>query len=423
MKTMTTIFSTTNLKCLRWAIVKTIALLTISLSGQTGEVSSACDSLHHRMLTIDTHIDTPVRLALPGFAIEKKYNHLEHYASIDISRLAKGCLDAGFWAIYSPQGPLTKSGFEISYVNAKRRLSQVKTMVKQQREHFRFAQSSSELSVVGGDGRHTIVLSIENAYPIGEDLDKLDEFYAAGVRMLGLVHVRNNQFADSSTDQKGARWNGLSPLGVSLVKRANQLGMILDASHASDQVLDQLLDISKAPIVLSHSGAKGVYEHPRNVGDRLLVKLAQSGGVISMNTYSAYLRKLKVDSRRSQERQTFIQKMYDGEDSGQPMTFQTFNDGLVSIDKKYPYEVASLDDYMQHFFHALNLLGPAHVGVGADWDGGGGVIGLEDVSMIPKITNVLMENGYSEEDLSNIWSGNIIRVFREVEKVARDLQR
>ena len=131
--------------------------------------------------------------------------------------------------------------------------------------------------------------------------------------------------------------------------------------------------------MLSHSGAKGVYEHPRNVGDRLLVKLAQSGGVISMNTYSAYLRKLKVDSRRSQERQTFIQKMYDGEDSGQPMTFQTFNDGLVSIDKKYPYEVASLDDYMQHFFHALNLLGPAHVGVGADWDGGGGVIGLEDV--------------------------------------------
>ena len=200
-------------------------------------------------------------------------------------------------------------------------------------------------------------------------MDKLDEFYAAGVRMLGLVHVRITNLQIVLLTKKGCAWNGLSPLGVSLVKRANQLGMILDV--ISDQVLDQLLDISKSPIVLSHSGAKGVYEHPRNVGDRLLVKLAQSGGVISMNTYSAYLRKLKVDSRRSQERQTFIQKMYDGEDSGQPMTFQTFNDGLVSIDKKYPYEVASLDDYMQHFFHALNLLGPAHVGVGADWDGGG----------------------------------------------------
>tara|TARA_Y100001958_G_C20887912_1_gene315326 strand:- start:213 stop:560 length:348 start_codon:yes stop_codon:yes gene_type:complete len=115
--------------------------------------------------------------------------------------------------------------------------------------------------------------------------------------------------------------------------------------------------------------------------------------------------------------------MYDGEDAGEPMSFQTFNIGLVSIDKKYPYEVASFEDFMQHFFYALNLLGSAHVGVGADWDGGGGVIGLEDVSMIPKITSALMENGYSEEDLSNIWSGNILRVFREVEKVARELQK
>ena len=105
------------------------------------------------------------------------------------------------------------------------------------------------------------------------------------------------------------------------------------------------------------------------------------------------------------------------------MSFQTFNEGLVSIDKKYPYEVASFEDFMRHFFHALNLLGPEHVGVGADWDGGGGVIGLEDVSMIPKITSALMENGFSEEDLSNIWSGNILRVFREVEKVARELQK
>ena len=377
--------------------------------------------VHERLFTLDTHIDTPIRLALPGFDIHRNYHYQDFYSAIDIRRLKRGGLDAGFWAIYSPQGLLGNAGFEVAYINAKRRLAQINQMVSKHPEFFRFARSASELLDASEDGRHAVVISMENAYPVGKDLNRLDEFYQSGVRMLGLVHTRNNQFADSSTDLRGPRWRGLSPLGIQLVLKANRLGMILDASHASDQALEKLLEISKAPIVLSHSGVKGIFEHPRNVGDRLLIKLAKFGGVISMNAYGTYLKTLKVDSHRSAERQALVQQMYDGEDAGRPMSFRTFSEGFLSIDKKYAPERASFGQYMRHFVYALELLGPEHVGVGADWDGGGGVIGLEDVSMIAKITNFLLGKGYSEGELSNIWSGNTLRVFNKVEEVSREL--
>ena len=405
-----------------WFSVLLLVLLWQTSLAENKNVFGSDKSLHRSLFTLDTHIDTPIRLALPGFEIGVSYDYRDYYSAVDITRLAEGGLDGGFWAIYSPQGLLNKAGFEISYINAKRRLSQIITMVSNHPGHFRLARSVSEVFEMAEDGRHVVVMSMENAYPIGEDLHRLEEFYQSGVRMLGLVHTRNNQFADSSTDRAGPRWGGLSPLGAQLVLKANRLGMILDASHASDQVLEQLLEISRAPVVLSHSGAKSVFEHPRNVGDRLLKKLARSGGVISMNTYGTYLKALKVDSRRLDERQALVQQMYDAEDLGEPMLFERFSEGFLSIDKKYTPERASIDEYMRHFLYALELLGPEHVGVGADWDGGGGVVGLEDVSMINKITTILTEKGYSESELSNIWSGNVLRVFHKVEAVAADLR-
>ena len=306
----------------------------------------------------------------------------------------------------------------MSYKNAKRRLAQIQNMVKSNPDSLVLAKSTQEINRLSGDSRHIIVLSMENAYPLGNDLTKLNEFYKKGLRMLGLVHVTNNQFADSSTDKKGEKWGGLSPMGKELVKRANDLGIILDGSHASDKAVLQLIELSRAPIVLSHSGVKGIFEHPRNVDDNLLRELAQKGGVIQMNAYPSYLRKIIYSKDRLEARRAFFDKMYAMEDNNQPISFQEFSSILKEIDKQYPPQDAYFQDYMNHFDHALKIIGPYHVGVGADWDGGGGVKGMRDVSMIPKITDYLATAGWGEKDLQQIWGANLLRVMRKVETLS-----
>ena len=228
---------------------------------------------HYEFFTLDSHVDTPLMLSLPGFDINKRYNSEKFESSIDYARLKSGGLDSAFWVIYSPQGPLERNAYATSLKNAKRRLDQLSQMVSENPRKFVLVKSSDQLKSMKNDQRHVVLISIENAYPLGEEIDNLDYFYNAGVRMLGIVHFSNNQFADSSTDPSGEKWGGLSPRGVALIKKANSLGMILDASHASDKATEQMIELSKTPIILSHSGLKAVFDHPRNIDDDLLKKL------------------------------------------------------------------------------------------------------------------------------------------------------
>ena len=210
------------------AITSTILLLIISACA--GHNYSE-NNLHQSLFTIDSHLDTPIRLSFPGFDIKKHYDPDRYATSVDLHRLQKGGLDAGFWAIFSRQGPLTSKGYQTAYNNAKRRLFQVQNMVRTNSDSFVFANTSEEIQELSHNMRHIVILSMENAYPLGTDLNNLNDFYDEGLRMLGLVHVSNNQFADSSTDKEGELWGGLSPLGVKLVKRANNLGIILAVSY------------------------------------------------------------------------------------------------------------------------------------------------------------------------------------------------
>ena len=165
-------------------------------------------------------------------------------------------------------------------------------------DHFAAALRADDAAAIAAQGKRIVYKSIENAYPLGEDISRLDEFYAAGVRMVGLVHMANNQFADSATDPAGPKWSGLSPLGKALIRRANRLGMIVDLSHAHDAALQQAIELSTTPVILSHSGAAALYAHPRNVNDALLRDLAASGGVMHINSLSGYLKKLDTDPAR-----------------------------------------------------------------------------------------------------------------------------
>ncbi|MBI1339121.1 membrane dipeptidase [bacterium] len=386
-------------------------------------VSPAAYALHQRLMTLDTHLDTPALLVQPGFDIRADNSAIRNRSQVDLPRMRAGGLDGGFWVIYTPQGPLTKEAYQRTRDVAILRSLAIHTMVAASPNDFALATSSTDAARLNAEGKKIVYQSIENSYPLGEDLSLLQTFYDLGVRMVGPVHSGDNQFADSSLPRgNGPRWGGLSPLGKELVKEANRLGVVLDASHASDETLSQMIDLSATPIILSHSGTKELYDHPRNAPDALLVKLARSGGVIHMNALGSYLRKLDPSPERAAALAALAEKYGPVGDIPADRRDAYFADRLA-LNDAFPEPLASFEDYMDQFLHVLKLVGPEHVGVGADWDGGGGVSGMRDVADLPKITQRLLAGGYTESDLQAIWGGNVIRLLKAAEDHAASLRR
>ncbi len=371
---------------------------------------------HQAMLTLDSHLDTPASLDLPGWRIEDAHDVDVDFTQVDLPRMRKGGLDGGFWAVYTPQGPLDAAGKAAARDFAFRRLLSIREMVASHHKTMDLALTAGDAERIAKTGKRVVFISMENAYPLADDPTLVRSFHAMGLRMLGLVHFANNQFADSSTDPGGPRWGGLSPLGRELVTEANRLGLVVDASHASDAVLDQLLAQSRAPIILSHSGCKAIYDHPRNVDDERLRRLAAAGGVIQINSFEHYLKALP----RNKERDAALRALSDRID--QPGLSVAEYRALLAerraLVARYPVEHASFDDFMAHLLHALKVVGPDHVGIGLDLDGGGGVTGMRDAGSLSRITTALRAAGYDDAAIEKIWSGNLLRVVAAAQAVA-----
>lgn len=389
-----------------------MALLPLTAQAEAPVVTKQVYQLHQKLLTLDSHLDTPASLDLPGWSIEEGHEVHGDYTQVDLPRMKKGGLDGGFWAIYTGQGPVTIEGFRKARDFAILRGLSIRNMVAADPANFALALEAKDAAPIAAAGKRVVYLSIENAYPLGEDVTLLKTFYDIGVRVSGFAHFAHNQFADSSTDPSGKpRFGGLSPLGKELLKEMNRLGIVPDASHSSDQVLDDLLALSTTPILLTHSGCKAIYGHPRNIDDDHLKALAAKGGVIQMNAYGTYLRASKPNPQRQEAlKALFGQLREDAKLS--PEKRAELLAKRQEIDRLYPdTDRPTFDDFMAHMLHALKVVGPDHVGIGADWDGGGGVVGMEDVVDLPKITAALLKAGYSEADIQKIWSGNVLRVL------------
>ena len=382
------------------------------------EPSPEVVEMQRKMITLDTHLDTPASLDLPGWSIMDRHDVHTDFTQVDLPRMKQGELDGGFWAIYTPQGPLDAEHYAQVRDFAVLRGMSIRMMVAAHPDQFELALKADDAARINAEGKRIVFMSIENAYPLGEDVSLLKLFYKMGVRETGFAHFRNNQFADSSTDPDGPKWHGLSPLGLQMLAEANKLGMIIDASHSSDEVLDQLIAKSTTPVVLSHSGCKAIYDHPRNVDDARLRALAAKGGVIQINSYGSYLRAHKPNPQRDAAMGALFSTMR--EDAKMtPEAYHAYLAKRREIDAKYPdTDRPTFDDFMKHLLHALKVVGPDHVGIGMDWDGGGGVAGLEDASQLPKITAALLKAGYTKDDIAKIWGGNILRVMRQVEAAA-----
>lgn len=402
---------------MRMGVVMGAALIALlSGSAWAQAVPKKVVQLHQKLLTLDSHLDTPASLDLPGWSIDEEHGvHLD-YTQVDLPRMKKGGLDGGFWAIYTSQGPLTVEGFRKARDFALLRGVSIREMVAADPANFALALEAKDAAPIAAAGKRVVYMSIENAYPLDEDVSLLQTFYDMGVRVVGFAHFAHNQFADSSTDpSKKPRFGGLSPLGKQLLSEMNRLGVVPDASHSSDQVLDDLLALSTTPVLLTHSGCKAVYDHPRNIDDAHLKALAAKGGVIQMNAFGTYLKA----SKPNPERQKAMGALFASMREGAKVSAETRAQLLAKrqeIDRLYPdTDRATFDDFMAHMLHALKVVGPDHVGIGADWDGGGGVVGMEDVLDLPKITDALLKAGYSEADVAKIWSGNVLRVLAAAE--------
>lgn len=391
--------------------------LSVLAVARADEFDVRAHALHTHMISLDTHLDTPANFLRPGWDMADRHVYREDFSQVDFPRMKEGGLSGGFFAVYTPQGPRTPEGLALARDYALEVALAIRTMIASHPQACELALTPADAPRIAAKGKAIVYMSMENGYPLGKDLTLVKTFYDFGVRVIGPVHFENNDLGDSASDAKGPEWHGLSPEGKALVAECNRLGILLDASHSSDEVFHQMIALSKVPIILTHSGSRAVYNHPRNATDDMMRELASHGGVIQMNTYGTYLAALPPAPERNEALHQLFAKI--GSRSAlTPEQHAELFVQLAAINRKYPPVMTTFEVFMAHMLHALEVVGVDHVGIGADFDGGGGVVGLEDATGYWKITAALLRHGYSEADCEKIWSGNALRVLKLAQDAA-----
>jgi membrane dipeptidase len=289
-------------------------------------------------------------------------------------------------------------------------------MAARQAGECEIALTAADGPRIAANGKRAIYISVENGYAIGRDLTLLKAYHDLGARFFGVAHSAHTDLADSATDAAPPEWQGLSPLGREAVAECNRLGLVLDGSHASDAAARELIALSQTPVLLTHSSCRAVRDHKRNAPDDLLRELAAKGGVIQMNTVSAFVVAAPPNPELDAAQAKLVQRTAGRTLSDEENALAYLE--RLRLRRALGKNRATFDDFLKHLFHAVEVAGVDHVGIGADMDGGGGVVGLEDVSAYPQITLALLKHGLSESDVEKIWGGNTLRVLRAAEEFA-----
>ncbi len=368
-------------------------------------------AIHERLVVLDTHLDTPVHFDRPGWSIAVRHSFATDLSHVDLPRMRDGGLDGGWWVVYVPQeGGLDNSGYAAARAYAARRLDAIHRVVGNHADAMEIARRPDDAWRIAARGRRVVFISVENSYPVGDDLSLLAHWRDRGVTMAGPVHNRGNQLGDSAGGP--VRWGGLSPLGRRWVAEMNRLGMVIDVSHASDAAFDQILALSAAPVIASHSGVRALYDHPRNLDDARIRALAAKGGVLQIN--SVFLNRFNVSPARS--------ALYDRMDRWaelSPAEQRAIADEWTALTASGDIlQDADFSMFMAALIHCIDLVGYEHCGIGADWDGGGGVRGMEDVSALPQITGELLARGYRIGQVQRIMGYNALRVLAQSRRYA-----
>ncbi|MFC5412646.1 dipeptidase [Larkinella bovis] len=387
-------------------------LLVVLLLQPADRLTRKAHKIHERVLTLDTHADAPINMVKDGFDVGERHDRVRDQSQIDFPRMKEGGMDAMFFAVYLAQGPRTPAGHAEAKANALRIFQRIHDALKKHPDQAELATTPADAYRIEKAGKRAVFIGMENGYPVGEDLSLLKTYYDLGCRYITLSHFANNAICDSATDPDGPLHNGLSPFGRKVVQEMNRLGILIDVSHVSDKSFYDALEVSKAPLIASHSNARALCNFPRNMTDDMIKALAAKGGVIQVNFVSDYLRKPSDEHRQALNavRMSGVGRVVT------PAMQAQLDAKADSIQKRYAYERASVADIVKHIDHIVRLVGIDHVGIGSDFDGGGGVNGMEDVTQIEALTLELVRKGYSEKDIAKIWGGNLLRVLGQAKK-------
>jgi membrane dipeptidase len=395
-------------------------------------------AIHDRVITLDTHND----INIDNFTDSINYTQ-ELDNQVNLPKMKKGGLDVSWFIVYTGQDSLTVEGFEKAYKTAISKFDAIHKLVNDfAPDQIELATTLADVKRIIKSGKKVAMIGIENGYPIGLDINKVKEFYDLGGRYMSLAHNGHSQLSDSNTGEKDDVWlhNGLSDFGKEVIAEMNKWGIMIDISHPSKEAIKQMIALSKAPIIASHSSVRALCDHSRNLDDEQLEWLKEKGGVVQTVAFKSYLNTEKYDARNDALK-TIREKVTDSlglkwyewsefralTDSVQ-MEFLANRKKIIDLSNEkvnlipdFPPAV-NVSDFIDHIDYLVEKIGIEHVGISSDFDGGGGIEGWNDASETFNVTLELVRRGYTEEDISMLWSGNLLRVLDEVEAVAKELQ-
>jgi len=373
--------------------------------------------LHDQVFTVDTHVDTSVSRS-NGFHISKLNKREEGGSQVDFPRMKQGGLDAICMAVFLSQGHRTEADFQASTLQAEKDFKEILDVIKAYPDMVELALTPEDAYRIEKTGKRILFLSIENGYTMGVDLSHVEKYYNYGVRLSGLCHGKTNEICDSTTDKP--EHDGLSEQGKKVVTEMNRLGMIVDVSHISDKAFYDVIEASKVPIIASHSSVRALSDSPRNMTDDMLKKLKEKGGVIQICLLSGFIKKVDQDPLR-EEKLKALKEKYNAENLSAEDQAKSRAE-REAVEKQYPEKLATVSDAVDHIDHVVKLIGIDHVGIGTDFDGGGGLDGCRDASEVRNITKELQKRGYTEDQIRKIWGGNFLRVMSQAQDYAKSLK-
>lgn len=416
-----------------------ISLMGCGESNTTSKpiMESKARLIHENVITIDTHDDINV----------KNFTDSINYAQnldtqLNLPKMKTGGLDVAWLIVYTGQDSLNGEGYAKAELNAMAKFNAIHRLCDSLAPNeIKLARSSKEVRSIHHSGKKVAMIGVENAYPIGEDLTQFEMYHKLGARYISLAHNGHSQFCDSHTGEKDNNWlhNGLSKIGEKAVYEMNRLGIMIDISHVSRESMLQILSLSKAPVIASHSSARALCDHSRNLDDEQLKILKENGGVVQTVALDAYLNTSKHENRAAYMKKiyedvadslgiTWVERSQLGKLTEKQQEDYLENSGLVyKLAKEIvadrndvPPEV-DVADFADHIDYMVNLIGIDHVGISSDFDGGGGISGWSDASETYNVTLELVKRGYSESEIEKLWGGNLLRVLDEVQAYATSI--
>lgn len=419
-------------------------ILTLFSCGQDSKTKGETNTekaqrIHSKILTLDTHNDIDVK----NFTDSINYTqNLD--TQVNLPKMDAGGLDVSWLIVYTGQDSLNAEGYERASKNAMAKFEAIHRLCEEfAPDKIELALNSADVRRIDASGKKVAMIGVENAYPIGTDLSNFETYHQLGARYISLSHNGHSQFCDSNTGERDSIWlhNGLSEIGEKAVYEMNRLGIMIDVSHPSKEAMKQMIALSKAPIIASHSSARALCDHSRNLDDEQLMLMKKNGGVVQTVAFSSYLNTAKHKARANymqeihqhvadslgvawHERSEFRKLGAQQRAAYAPTRskIRTIGKTIAAprADAPPPVNVA---DFVDHIDYMVELIGIDHVGISSDFDGGGGIDGWQDASETFNVTLELVNRGYTEAEITKLWSGNLLRVLDEVQEVASSLQK